>query len=821
VKYKTTAGATTDGRTDGVREEMDTKTKIEAGPLDADTLLKYSFSVVLAALSGTLSVSLWKDHSPYFNDGNDVVYLLVAGVVSAVSGLLSFRLLSVVAGPASSTGSPAKGTRQFPKLTILYGTQTGNSMRLAKHLKATWNRMARKNLAKHFDLETFEPETLVEDVVNEEHAVVVVMSTNVGGTPPKKAKVFMDWLKDYSLDFRRDRNILKRLAGAAVYGLGSTEYSPETFCKPALECARLLQRLGAKPLFGAGGDIDVACGDDANGDFEGDFVEWTNALISEFESPVGGKLAAPKATKGKRAKGKKKRSGLVAQRTKKVPVAKEEDIEETEEDKINDIFVEQSGLLDMEDIGGVMMEQKKSAKKAKAAKGPAEMVTPRQRASLTKEGYKIIGTHSAVKLCRWTKNQLRGRGGCYKHTCYGITSYQCMEATPSLACANKCTFCWRHHKNPVGTSWRWKEDDPAMIVERALALHDQMVKQMKGVPGVKPDRLAEARTVQHCALSLVGEPIMYPRINELVGELHERKISTFLVTNAQFPECIDRLDPVTQLYVSIDASTKESLEAVDRPLFKDFWERFQASLRSLRQKKQRTVYRLTLVKEHNMDEVREYSNLVALGQPDFIEVKSVTFCGKSDASDLTFGNVPFHEEVVAFSTDLVNYINEDARRRRETAIKMGGVDTEDGFCEYAIASEHQHSNLVLISKKNYQVEDKNTGEKKWHTWIDYPKYHACWRKWKDSNGAYTFTTYDYMAETPSWAVYGCAERGMDPLENRWYHNRTVRRAQAGELTEVQLKQYPSNPADQGVLDNNVDNTAYLVELKKAQKNKSK
>ena len=30
-------------------------------------------------------------------------------------------------------------------------------------------------------------------------------------------------------------------------------------------------------------------------------------------------------------------------------------------------------------------------------------------------------------------------------------------------------------------------------------------------------------TVRHCALSLVGEPIMYPRINELVGELHRRK----------------------------------------------------------------------------------------------------------------------------------------------------------------------------------------------------------------------------------------------------------------------------------------------------------
>jgi wyosine [tRNA(Phe)-imidazoG37] synthetase (radical SAM superfamily) len=39
--------------------------------------------------------------------------------------------------------------------------------------------------------------------------------------------------------------------------------------------------------------------------------------------------------------------------------------------------------------------------------------------------------------------------------------------------------------------------------------------------------------VRHCALSLVGEPIMYPHINELVDLLHGRGISTFLVTNAQ------------------------------------------------------------------------------------------------------------------------------------------------------------------------------------------------------------------------------------------------------------------------------------------------
>ena len=138
-----------------------------------------------------------------------------------------------------------------------------------------------------------------------------------------------------------------------------------------------------------------------------------------------------------------------------------------------------------------------------------------------------------------------------------------------------------------------------------MSLHQSMINQMRGVPGVQPDRLAESFTVRHCALSLVGEPIMYPRINELISELHAREISSFLVTNAQFPECIARLDPVTQLYVSIDAASKETLKAIDRPLFKDYWERYMASLDHLRSKQQRTVYRLTLVKSWNMDEVNQ------------------------------------------------------------------------------------------------------------------------------------------------------------------------------------------------------------------------
>lgn len=133
------------------------------------------------------------------------------------------------------------------------------------------------------------------------------------------------------------------------------------------------------------------------------------------------------------------------------------------------------------------------------------------------------------------------------------------------------------------------------IFQGAVDNHRKMINEFKGVPGVLADKLTEGMTVKHCALSLVGEPIMYPEINKFVKLLHQEKVSSFLVTNAQFPEAIRDMEPVTQLYVSVDASTKESLKKIDRPLFKDFWERFIESLKELKLKGQRTVYRYNAI----------------------------------------------------------------------------------------------------------------------------------------------------------------------------------------------------------------------------------
>ncbi|KAM9801037.1 S-adenosyl-L-methionine-dependent tRNA 4-demethylwyosine synthase TYW1 isoform 2-T2 [Neosynchiropus ocellatus] len=362
-----------------------------------------------------------------------------------------------------------------------------------------------------------------------------------------------------------------------------------------------------------------------------------------------------------------------------------------------------------------------------------EMITPALRASLTKQGYKLIGSHSGVKLCRWTKSMLRGRGGCYKHTFYGIESHRCMETTPSLACANKCVFCWRHHTNPVGTEWRWKMDPAEKILQEGLEKHQNMIRQFRGVPGVKPERFEEGLTVKHCALSLVGEPIMYPEINTFLRLLHSHRISSFLVTNAQFPEEIRTLVPVTQLYVSVDASTKDSLKKIDRPLFKDFWPRFLDSLRALGEKRQRTVYRLTLVKSWNVEEMLAYSELIALGQPDFIEVKGVTYCGESSASSLTMANVPWHQEVVAFVQQLA-----------------------DMLPQYEIACEHEHSNCLLIAHTKFKVD----GE--WWTWIDYDRFQDLVQTHQES-----FSALDYMAKTPGWALFGAHEQGFDPTDTRF------------------------------------------------------
>ncbi|KAK1256732.1 hypothetical protein QJS04_geneDACA024040 [Acorus gramineus] len=588
---------------------------------------------------------------------------------------------------SSSSPNPSRGK-------IFFASETGTSKTLASRLSAFLR-------SEGLDLDLVDPADYEPDDLLRETLVVFVASTWEDGGPPRNAGFLARWLEDGSADFRVGSAALAECR-FAVFGVGSRAYGLRRFNAFARGLSGWMRGLGAVEVVRRGeGDVD-------GGGVEVEFERWSQRLVG---------------------------------------VLKAEGFEGDEEegtDSEEDVEAEESGVVDLEDIAGKGPSRRSSSSVLKSMvlngeeNGLKEMVTPVIRTSLEKQGYKIIGSHSGVKLCRWTKSQLRGRGGCYKHSFYGIESHRCMEATPSLACANKCVFCWRHHTNPVGKSWKWKMDDPLEIVNAAIDQHRKMIKQMKGVPGVNNERLSEGLAPRHCALSLVGEPIMYPEINTLIDELHRRRISSFLVTNAQFPEKIRALKPVTQLYVSVDAATKDSLKAIDRPLFGDFWERFVDSLKALYEKEQRTVYRLTLVKGWNAEDIDAYSSLLGVGNPDLVEIKGVTYCGSSATSKLTMENVPWHADVRAFSEAL--------------ALKSNG--------EYEVACEHVHSCCVLLAKvTKYKVNGR------WHTWIDYGKFHDLVASGKP------FSSEDYMAPTPLWAVYGAEEGGFDPDQSRYKKER--------------------------------------------------
>lgn len=69
------------------------------------------------------------------------------------------------------------------------------------------------------------------------------------------------------------------------------------------------------------------------------------------------------------------------------------------------------------------------------------------------------------------------------------------------------------------------------------------------------------------------------------------------------------------------------------------------------------------VKGWNDEEVLNYASLVELGQPDFIEMKGVTYCGNNNSSDLTMKNVPYYDEVNKFAAAMCSALNEVRSRR--------------------------------------------------------------------------------------------------------------------------------------------------------------
>ncbi len=270
---------------------------------------------------------------------------------------------------------------------------------------------------------------------------------------------------------------------------------------------------------------------------------------------------------------------------------------------------------------------------------------------LKRQQYALFG-HSAVKICHYTKSTIQKNKFCYKFNFYGIRSHRCIQMTPSSNfCNQECTFCWRT------LGWNKKDpdiiDEPNEIVDESIKMQNKLLSGFGGMPNPTENNklfYEESKEPRHVAISLTGEPTLYKKLPELIEEYRKKNFSTFLVTNGTMPEVVEKCKP-TQLYVSLDATSKEMHKAVNRPMESDAWERLMRTLEIMATHPSRTVIRITAINGHNMDKAEEYAYLIKKANPMFIEAKGYSWIGFS-RKRLKKENAPTFDEVGKFADAL-------------------------------------------------------------------------------------------------------------------------------------------------------------------------
>jgi tRNA wybutosine-synthesizing protein 1 len=303
------------------------------------------------------------------------------------------------------------------------------------------------------------------------------------------------------------------------------------------------------------------------------------------------------------------------------------------------------------------------------------------RATLSKQHYGLIGNHSAVKICTWTKKSLVNDGVCYKQKFYGIRSHLCCQMTPAVGyCQNNCVYCWRVlDYSPV------KEikdvDEPEDIYKGCVREQRRLLTGFGGADTCDKAKLKAAQDPEHFAISLSGEPTMYPKLSELIRLLHSKGKTTFVVSNGMLPDVLERIEIPTQLYLSLSVPDESLFDEIHNPLHKHGWEKLNRSLDVIRKlrNRTRTTIRVTAIKGMNMVRPGLWAELIEKADPLFVEVKAYMFVGAS-RQRMGLGNMPYHEDIIKFSKE---------------------IEEHSG---YKIIDEKPESRVVLMMKKD--VKDR-------------------------------------------------------------------------------------------------------------------
>jgi len=298
---------------------------------------------------------------------------------------------------------------------------------------------------------------------------------------------------------------------------------------------------------------------------------------------------------------------------------------------------------------------------------------------LKRQKYHLIGNHSAVKRCRWFYEALIHDRPCYKQKFYGIKTHQCIQMTPAaFYCTQKCVFCWRAQTEDLKITWNEldlpKWDNPEEIVQKSIEAQERILTGYPDNPKTDMRKHREALRPKHVAISLTGEPTLYKHLNALMQAFHARGLTTFLVTNGTIPSALAHLnEEPTQLYVSVCAPDEETYNHACRPQIPKAWQKLEETLQLLPSFKCPTVMRITSVRRINMKNPQGYAKLIRKANPTYIEAKAYMHVGYSRLR-LDYENMPTHEEIRAFSTELA----------KETG--------------YNLIDESKDSRVVLLSK---------------------------------------------------------------------------------------------------------------------------
>ena len=322
---------------------------------------------------------------------------------------------------------------------------------------------------------------------------------------------------------------------------------------------------------------------------------------------------------------------------------------------------------------------------------------------MEKQGYRFVGDHAAVKICRWTKKAIRNEMVCYKEKFYGIKSHQCCQMSPWLGCENKCIHCWRALELDFNKIINKKEiKEPKEIIDGCIEAQKKLLQgfnidknsRKKQLSKADMKKFKEAQEPMQFAISLSGEPTLYPKIGELISELRKRGKTSFLVTNGLYPEKIKELlekkQLPTQLYVSVNTPNKKIYDEFHRSNKKDAWKKLNETLEifpSLR-KKTRTVFRMNLILGLNMNKeyIREYALLIKKSKPLFVEIKGFMSIGFA-RQRLGYDRMPKFEDVFNFS----KLISEELKRLGE---------------DYKILNTHEFSRVAVLGKNKKDLKIK-------------------------------------------------------------------------------------------------------------------